>query len=236
MMEKYNSEPIDGEDSVISRVHVTGGTNGILINALRNYRPFTPSFIGRAEDQAYLMSVLFEGPTYLRYLHKSGLIMRHDKHSFAGEAIKAAETGKIIGDYIRILIFSHYAKMLPWSINRIKSELDPFTGCFISNMPNTVVYLRFALFINSLFNSEIEVDKVKAKQIMHEGIPRLNNLTKDLKKNSSLFKQKYLSESNGWHLFYDILDIAEKRIKENDTWMLNIKTKLKAIIENTKIS
>lgn len=236
MMEKYKSDQIDGENSVISRVHVTGGTNGILIKALRTYRPFTPSFIGRAEDQAYLMSVLFEGSSFLRYLHKSGLIMRHDKQSFAGEAIQAAETGKIIGDYIRILIFSHYAKNLPWSINRIKSELDPFTGCFISNMPFTVVYLRFIFMINSLFNSDNVKDSEKAKEIMYTGIPRLQKIAIDFEENESDFRQNYLNEAKGWNLFYDILDIAEKKLKEDDEWMMNIKAKLKLIVQKTEVN
>ena len=84
MMTRYDSGDIDGENSCISRIHVTGGTNGILIEALRRYRPFTPVFIGRAEDQAYLLSALFSkdsGPL-LRYFHNDGLFMRHDKHAF----------------------------------------------------------------------------------------------------------------------------------------------------------
>ena len=235
MMEKYNSEKFDGEKSVLSRVHVTGGTNGILIKALRKYRPFTPSFIGRAEDQAYLMSVLFESQSYLRYFHKSGLIMRHDKHSFAGEAIKEAETGKIIGDYLRILLFSFYARMLPWSVNRIKSELDPFTGCFISNIPYTIVYLRFVLLISSLFNKEDEENTNNAIRLLKEGIPRLLNHIENLGGRNNELQQKYLNESKGWHLFYDILDIAERQIKSNDKWMKDIKNKAIKLMESAKI-
>jgi hypothetical protein len=235
MMEKYKSENIDGENTVISRIHVTGGTNGILINALKKYRPFTPSFIGRAEDQAYIMSVLFESPCYLRYLHKSGLIMRHDKNSFAGEAIKAAETGKIIGDYLRILLFSFYAKMLPWSVNRIKSELDPFTGCFISDIPYTIVYLRFALLICSLFNNENDENQFKAIRLINEGIPRLLNQINIIESKNNRLQKQFIDESISWYLFYDILDIAEKQIKSKDNLMLDIKTKAEKIIQNSKI-
>jgi len=236
MMEKYTSNNIDGINSVLSRVHVTGGTNGILIDALRKYRPFTPSFIGRAEDQAYIMSVLFESSVYLRYLHKSGLIMRHDKHSFAGEAIEAAETGKIIGDYIRILLFSHYANMLPWSVNRIKSELDPFTGCFISKIPYTIVYLRYILLISFLFNTENEKNKNKAIELIKEGTPRLLKLIKDLNSENNIYYQKYLNESKAWNIFYDVLDIAESRLNDNDKWMMEIKSKANKIVQNAKIN
>ena len=117
MMERYDTPEWDGPTACIERVHVTGGTNGILVDALRRHRPFTPSFVGRAEDQAYLLSVLgrpgdrgADGSTpRLAYVHAAGLIMRHDKEAFAGEAIAAAEAGKLLGDDVRILQFSAYA-------------------------------------------------------------------------------------------------------------------------------
>jgi hypothetical protein len=69
--------------------------------------------VGRAEDQAYLMSVLGDdavaiGPR-LAYVHAAGLLMRHDKEAFAGEAIAAAQIGRLVGDDVRILLFSAYA-------------------------------------------------------------------------------------------------------------------------------
>jgi len=146
MMTRYGESELNGRDRCIQRVHVTGGTCGILVESLRKYRPFTPTFIGRAEDQAYMLSVLLnEGGRTLRYAHEAGLIMRHDKKSFAGEAIQSAYTGKLIGDYARILHFSYYARALPWSVKRIKDMIDPFTGCFVSTIPFTVVSLRLAL-------------------------------------------------------------------------------------------
>ncbi|HVQ22900.1 MAG TPA: hypothetical protein VMT36_06475, partial [Candidatus Saccharimonadia bacterium] len=98
MMERYDTPDRDGRTTCLQRVHVTGGTNGILVDALRRHRPFTPSFVGRAEDQAYLLSVLGRkdmdsvdgsGPR-LAYTHAAGLIMRHDKDAFAGAAMAAA--------------------------------------------------------------------------------------------------------------------------------------------------
>ena len=157
------------------------------------------------------------------------------KHSFAGEAIKEAETGKIIGDYLRILLFSFYARMLPWSVNRIKSELDPFTGCFISNIPYTIVYLRFVLLISSLFNKEDEENTNNAIRLLKEGIPRLLNHIEKLGSKNNELQQKYLNESKGWHLFYDILDIAERQIKSNDKWMKDIKNKAIKLMESAKI-
>ncbi|MEA3347047.1 MAG: hypothetical protein U9Q21_03035, partial [Candidatus Auribacterota bacterium] len=58
MMTRYTTKKLDGKKTCIQRFHITGGTNGILVDSLRRHRPFTPSFIGRAEDQAYIFSVL----------------------------------------------------------------------------------------------------------------------------------------------------------------------------------
>ena len=58
MMTQYITRWFDGVNTCIQRVHVTGGTNGIRIDSMRRHRPFTPSFIGRAEDQAYLLSAI----------------------------------------------------------------------------------------------------------------------------------------------------------------------------------
>ncbi|RMG67492.1 MAG: hypothetical protein D6710_11345, partial [Nitrospirae bacterium] len=61
MMTRYDDVgEFDGRQSCIQRYHVTGGTTGALVEALRRWRPFTPGFVGRAEDQAYIMSVLFD--------------------------------------------------------------------------------------------------------------------------------------------------------------------------------
>ena len=94
MMTRYRSGRVpDGHNTCLQRIHVTGGTNGILVDSLRRFQPFTPSFFGRAEDQAYLLST-FGRPDRLGYVHASGLIMRHDKEGFAQEAIARAETGE----------------------------------------------------------------------------------------------------------------------------------------------
>ena len=58
MMARYDGSGLDGRRKCIERIHVTGGTNGILIDSWRRHRPFTPTFIGRAEDQAYILSAL----------------------------------------------------------------------------------------------------------------------------------------------------------------------------------
>ena len=60
------------------------------------------------EDQAYLLSALGQAGPRLAYAHAAGLIMRHDKEAFAGQSMEAARIGKLIGDDVRILVFSAY--------------------------------------------------------------------------------------------------------------------------------
>jgi len=233
MMTRYNDGMLDGKEHCIQRVHVTGGTNGILIDALRRYRPFTPTFIGRAEDQAYMLSVLFKDDEHLRYVHKDGLIMRHDKEAFAGDAIKAASTGKLIADYVRILLFSYYADALPWSSREIKHEIDPFTGCFVSMIPFTVVYLRFALKLASFFRQERYDD---AEEFFWIGTKRLNRLIADITEGNDLLAQQFQVEKKAWDIFYDILQIAEKRIKEADPFALETRERVISIVNDCRIN
>jgi hypothetical protein len=148
MMTRYHGQELDGSQRALQRVHVTGGTTGIRVDALRAWRPFTPSWVGRAEDQAYLLSALGRPGPRLAYAHAAGLVMRHDKEAFAGRAMAAAHVGKLVGDDVRILVFSAYADALAGagtdaaSVHRL---LDPFSGCFASATPQTVVLLRLAL-------------------------------------------------------------------------------------------
>ena len=228
MMTRYlPNSAIDGHSNIIQRIHVTGGTNGILIRALRKYRPFTMSVFGRAEDQAYIFSVLLENEHHLRYLHKPGLIMRHDKKSFAGDAIKAASMGKLIGDYIRILIFSKFAQVLPWSIKDIKTQVDPFTGCFITKTPNTIIMLRFAFKILDLY---INGEQEKAVEFAQAGSVRILNIIKDLNALENLYK----NEKNAWHLYYDILDSFEA--DRDLEYKESIRNRFRDICSTTKIN
>ena len=234
MMTRYGeSDPLNGHDRCIQRVHVTGGTCGILVETLRKYRPFTPCFIGRAEDQAYLLSVLFqESNVNLRYVHKDGLIMRHDKEVFANEAIRSASTGKLIGDYVRILLFSYYARVLPWSVDRIKCWADPFTGCFISHIPFTVVYLRLSIKAASFFGKEKSdegLDLLKLGQI------RLDKIIRDFVCTPDPLKERYRMEKIVWDTYYNVLDKVEDGLKRDDPFALELRKKAKKLIKDCKL-
>lgn len=234
MMTRYTKGNPDGKKQCVQRIHVTGGTNGILINSLRRHRPFTPTFIGRAEDQSYIMSILFRetNEEFLRYVHKDGLIMSHDKEVFTEESIRAARIGKMVGDYARILWFSYYARALPWPLKRIKDILDPFTGCFISRIPLTLVYLRFALKAATFFqNKETE----EGLAFVKTGTRILDQVIDYLGKEPNPLIEQYKKEREGWNLYFDILEEIEKGLKEGDPFAGELKEKGTALVNDCRI-
>ena len=99
--------------------------------------------------------------------------MRHDKHAFAEDAIKAAAIGKIVGDYERILFFSSYARILSSDIDDVKSIIDPFTGSFVSPLPQNLAYLRLALKAAELFATKEEENEYKGFALVETGPRRL---------------------------------------------------------------
>jgi len=229
MTTRYNTGQPDGKTGCIQRIHITGGTNGILIDRLFRYRPFTPSFIGRAEDQAYILSVLSQSGPRLAYVHKDGLIMRHDKEAFAQEAIKAAQTGKIIGDYLRTLYFSAYGRIVSEDISCAKDILDPFTGCFISRIPVTVAFLRFALKAASFFASGKDSQGV---EFITGGTPRLLEALEFVRDDTGRMKQQFKREKKAWHLYYDTLSALQKALAENDAFAVSLKDKAEQIVKD----
>ena len=237
MMTRYTENKLDGKGHCIQRIHVTGGTCGILIEALRKYQPFTPTFIGRAEDQAYILSVLFGNERKnLRYVHKDGLIMRHDKEAFAGEAIKIAAKGKLIGDYIRILLFSNYVNSLPWQFEDVKDTIDPFTGCFVSKIPVTVVYLRFALKTALFFRDNTKNGNKEGYDFLQIGSKRLYEAVHNMSDPAESLIEKFQAEKKGWKLFYDILEITGEKLEQKDKFALELKKKAEALVRGCRIN
>lgn len=236
MTTRYNTGQLDGKKRCIQRIHITGGTNGILIDRLFRYRPFTPSFIGRAEDQAYILSVLSKTGARLAYLHKDGLIMRHDKEAFAQEAIKAAQTGKIIGDYLRTIYFSAYGRIISEDISIAKDILDPFTGCFISRIPITVVFLRFALKAASIFASGFASgEDSQGVDYITDGAPRLLEALEFMRDDNERMKQQFEKETKAWHLYYDTLSALQKALAAKDAFAVSLKDKAEKIVKDCRL-
>jgi hypothetical protein len=237
MMTRYTgtADNPDGKNTCLHRIHVTGGTNGILVDALRRHRPFTPTFIGRAEDQAYLLSVLFAGPAPLRYVHSAGLIMRHDKEAFAGSAIEAAKVGRFVGDLVRTLYFSHYVRTLPWSDDRIKKTIDPFTGCFASHIPTTLVALRLSLCVGELLARGDGQARAEALELMEMAAERLDPLIGRLREAPLALADELAKQRAGWDLFYDSLNALEEALAEGDQKASVLRDAARRVVEDCRI-
>lgn len=203
MMTKYSSNA-----DVIQRIHVTGGTNGILVDHLFKHRPFAPSWIGRAEDQSYIYSVIGKPGPKLAYVHKPGLIMRHDKEAFAMEAMEAARIGKMVGDYERMLLFSEYATAVADSLTYTKELVDPFTGCFSVPTPYTTTLLRFACKTLGFVAGGAPKD---ACDFALMGAPRVAKVIDfiNVDGGQSELKKSYEQETALWAVFYDALTAAK---------------------------
>ncbi len=238
MMARYDGPAVDGVTRALERIHVTGGTNGIRVDALRRHRPFTPSFVGRAEDQAYILSTLGQAGPQLRYAHAAGLIMRHDKEAFAGAAIAAARVGKMIGDDIRVLVFSAYAAAvagdgLDGSLDgaAIRRLLDPFTGGFISDIPQTVVLLRLALrTMRLLAAGEVE----QAREYALVGARRIAEAI-EATEDAVALADRVRGERTAWGHYYDALDALEAGIGADDARALEVRARAVRIVEACRV-
>jgi hypothetical protein len=248
MMERYDG-PIDGQRLALERIHVTGGTNGIRVDALRRHRPFTPTFIGRAEDQAYILSDLGRPGPRLAYVHAAGLIMRHDKEAFAGDAIAAAHVGKLIGDDVRILVFSAYAdaaasdaaasdRRTPagpdGGLDRaaIGRLLDPFTGGFVSDVPVSLVLARLAMrTLRMLADGEID----DGRRYALDGARRLAEVL-DATAEPDRVAERLAGERRAWDAVYDALDALEIGLAAGDERARALQARATAIIDACRIS
>jgi len=196
-MMKYETVPAD---KCIQRIHVTGGTNGILLDTLCKFRPFAPSFIGRAEDQSYIFSTFHKTGARLGYVHKPGLIMRHDKEAFAMEAMEAARIGKMVGDYERILLFSEYTKVCCSDFAVAKDLVDPFTGCFCVPIPLLTTWVRFSLKALGFLAAGKDGDAVDFTLM---GAPRVSKCVEFVTGAPSKLEETFKAEVKAWDVYYD---------------------------------
>lgn len=208
------------EKECITRYHVTGGMNGILLVDLIKFRPFTPSFFTRAEDQGYLLSVINKevDGEYIRCAHLDKFVMRHDKHTFLSEHLQSFEIPKSIGDFERMLIFSHYSYDILKCGDYIKSEIYPFTGCFVLKRPYTILLLRTLARL-------LQMNEEDGGIFIESFIPRISTLINGIDNND--LRNIYIKERNAYDKFYDMLENGIDKDK---------KDKLYKVFESAKFS
>jgi hypothetical protein len=158
--------------------------------------------------------------------------MRHDKEAFAQTAIESAHIGKLIGDYVRLIYFSAYARVLTEDITPIKDKFNPFTGCFISHIPITVTYLRFALKAASFFSSQANNDGFEFVRL---GAQRISQALNNISGRNSQLAKTYDLEREGWNIYYDTLDSLEYGLNSNDNFASSIRDRSIGIIQGCKI-
>jgi hypothetical protein len=234
MMERHDGPERDGLARALERIHVTGGTNGIRVDALRRHRPFTPTFVGRAEDQAYVMSTFGADGPRLAYVHAAGLIMRHDKEAFAGDAIAAAHVGKLVGDDLRILVFSAYARAAAGpgaDPSAICELLDPFTGAFVSDMPVSLAHVRLAMRALRMFGAD---DPAAGRAYAIDGTRRLAETMRSTADAPGV-AARLAMERAAWHAFYDAIDALEAGIAAGDRAAEAARARAVAIIDGCRI-
>jgi hypothetical protein len=191
--------------SVRQRVHVTGGTTGITIEALTRFRPFTPSFIARAEDQAYLFSVLGGPQPRLRTAHIPGLIMRHDKASVAAESVSDAQMDTTIGDYERTLLFTGYARAIRATD---VGWLGPFTGSYISAAPLALTLIRLMLDVIDRSNRG---EEAAAAYLLVSGVQRIARAYDLALAPGNDLRTILEDERLGWDRYYDAVEALSGR-------------------------
>lgn len=219
IVSRYDTAAVDGVASAQERIHVTGGTSGILVAGLRRWRLFTPSVFGRAEDQAYLVSGL-GGRSRPAYVHEPGLVMSHDKARLIPSVIRRGAGSKHIGDLLRTRLFSKYVTA------DHKRLLDPFTGCFVSRLPVTVTTLRFVM-------RALDPDQAPAAAgaYVAEGVHRLqevDGLVTDLDDIVGWEREQ-------WDVFYDSLDAIEGGLGGGEQWAVTIRAAARRIVAQAEI-
>ena len=115
----------------------------------------------------------------------------------------------------------------------IKNLTDPFTGSFISRIPITVVYLRFALKAASLFASGNELAGV---ELVTSGAKRLSEAMGEREQNREELRKQYERERAGWNLYYDTLEMIERALRDGDDFALNLRKKSRKIIQDCALS
>ena len=218
------------------RTFVTGGTIGFLIEALERYAPFVDAHVHRAEDQAFLLSVLFDqyDGNLLRYVYFPGLHMIHEKESFASESIKIAEPYKEIYDLERIWNFSHLARALceikGWDFEDVRKTLNFFTASFIQPFPGLLALTRFVLSVAGKGGRNRE-DIIYQK----EGLRRLSKIAFSQERYYRGTKTRVAKQIKAWRFYYDLMIRLRESARKGDAFALALRRKASEINNNCKL-
>ena len=117
-------------------------------------------------------------------------------------------------------------------MKQTKDIIDPFTGCFVSYIPFTVVSLRLALGGASFFKAE-RVNE--GFDLLQMGTNRLHKILKKFSEIPNPLREEFQEEKEAWDIFYDLLDKVEDGLKKDDLFALDLKEKAKELIKTYEI-
>ena len=214
----------------MQRTHIPASGNGILLDHLRRYRPFAPSFIGRGAAAAFGLMAIARPGTRLACLQRSELLLHAAVPQPLLEDSETAPGDTLLSDYLQTLYLSAYAQMLTGGRpDRIKGALDPFTSGYISNLPVTTTYLHFALHAESLFTAG---HTTLATQFVVRGAVRLHAALDFSSGRQAPLRQTAERERSGWDLFYTTLATLEKALHEGDDFAFDLRARARTLIES----
>ncbi|MCJ7712288.1 MAG: hypothetical protein MUQ32_15825, partial [Chloroflexi bacterium] len=186
----------------------------------------------------YILSALGQPGPRLAYAHAAGLVMRHDKEAFAGAAMEAAHVGKLVGDDVRILVFSAYADAaagdgLDGALDRaaLGRLLDPFTGGFASTIPQTLVLLRVALRTLRMFAAGQVEDAHEYASVAARRVDEAFRVFGD----GAAVAGRVQAERTAWGHFHDALDALEAGIETGDGRALDLRARAVRIVGECRV-
>ena len=105
-----------------------------------------------------------------------------------------------------------------------------FLMCFISRIPLTVVYLRFALKAASFFE---QGEEAAGLEFIKNGSKRIGKAIDFLSGNR--LEEQFKKEKEGWGLYYDSLIAIDKGLRNQDTLAEELQTRARRIINRCHI-
>ena len=90
----------------------------------------------------------------------------------------------------------------------------------------------FATKVALLFEDQ---EITKAYEFQKMGSERIGKILNFFNDKSNYLKEIYQKEKIAWGIYYDILDMAEKALKENDEKVLSLQKRAVSIVKNCKI-
>ena len=122
--------------------------------------------------------------------------------------------------------------MLADNEKMVKDVVDPFTGCFVSRIPTTVTYLRFALKCASLFQ---DGNTDQALQFVALGTRRVAEALSFVRGANSELMKRYERERRGWDIYYDTLSAIETALKDEDAFAAALRYRARETIAGCHI-